>query len=267
MFCSGEPLRPHQVMRWNRAFAGRGPAAPRLVNLYGPTEATVDVSFFDCPTTPDQPLRRVPIGRPIDNIRLYVLGASGQPQPTGVAGELCIAGVGVARGYLNRPDLQAEKFVSDPFHEGDRMYRTGDLARWLADGQLEYLGRIDRQVKIRGNRVELGEVENALMSAPGITDAVVVDAETPNRGTYLVAFYVAAAQPAAPELRQHLSQMLPDFMIPASFQQVDEIPLTPERQSRSGQTGGGLSGVGGYPVVRSAYGCGVGSGRGVARCP
>src|SRR5262249_18781570 len=110
-YCSGEPLRPHQGMRWNPAFARRGAAAPRLVNLYGPTEATVDVSFFDCPTTPDQPLQRVPIGRPIDNIRLYVLGPSGQVQPTGVAGELCIAGVGVARGYLNRPELQAEKFV------------------------------------------------------------------------------------------------------------------------------------------------------------
>ena len=214
-------------MRWNRAFAGRGSAAPRLVNLYGPTEATVDVSFFDCPTDPDQPLRRVPIGRPIDNTRLYVLGASGQPQPIGVAGELCIAGVGVARGYLNRPELQAEKFVSDPFHEGDRMYRTGDLARWLADGQLEYLGRIDRQVKIRGNRVELGEVENALVGAPGVVDAMVVDTETPGRGPYLVAYYVASAPLAAADLRKHLSQTLPDFMVPVVFHRVDEIPLTP----------------------------------------
>ncbi len=227
VFCSGEPLRPHQVMRWNRAFAGRGETAPRLVNLYGPTEATVDVSFYDCPTAPDQPVHRVPIGRPIDNIRLYVLGPSGQVQPTGVAGELCIAGVGVARGYLNRPELQAVKFVSDPFHEGDRMYRTGDLARRLADGQIEYLGRIDRQVKIRGNRVELGEVENVLVSAPGIADAMVVDTEKPGRGTYLIAYYVAPEQLATAELRKHLSQSLPDFMIPASFQRVDEIPLTP----------------------------------------
>ena len=156
-----------------------------------------------------------------------MLGASGQPQPIGVAGELCIAGVGVAQGYLNQPGLQAEKFVSDPFHEGDRMYRTGDLARWLADGQLEYLGRIDRQVKIRGNRVELGEVENALVSTPGVVDAMVVDTETPGRGPYLVAYYVASAPLAAAELRKHLSRTLPDFMVPVLFHRVDEIPLTP----------------------------------------
>ena len=265
VFCSGEPLRPHQVMRWNRAFAGLGPAAPRLVNLYGPTEATVDVSFFDCPTDPDQPLRRVPIGSPIDNTRLYVLGASGQPQPTGVAGELCIAGVGVARGYLNRPELQAEKFVSDPFHQGDRMYRTGDLARWLADGQLEYLGRIDRQVKIRGNRVELGEVENALVSAPGVADAMVVDVETPGRGPYLVAYYVASAPRATAELRKYLSQTLPDFMVPVSFHRVDEIPLTPSGKADRATLVAGHQGDGRCPVVPSAYRRGIGSRRGVAR--
>ena len=230
VFCSGEALRPHQVLRWNRAFAGRGKAAPRLVNLYGPTEATVDVSAFDCPTDPDQPLPRVPIGRPIDNIRLYVLGASGQPQPPGVAGELCIAGVGVARGYLNRPELDAEKFVPDPYHNGERMYRTGDLARWLADGQLEYLGRIDRQVKIRGNRVELGEVENVLVSTTGVVDAVVVHNEKPGRGTYLVAYYVASpfyeAELGDSLLRDHLSKTLPHFMVPAKFHRVDHIPLT-----------------------------------------
>lgn len=227
VFSSGEALRPQQVLRWNRAFAGRGKAAPRLVNLYGPTEATVDVSAFDCPTDPDRPLPRVPIGRPIDNIRLYVLGACGQPQPPGVAGELCIAGIGVARGYLNRPKLNANKFVPDPFHEGERMYRTGDLARWLADGQLEYLGRIDRQVKIRGNRVELGEVENALVSAAGVVDAVVLDAEKPGRGTYLVAYYVASTELNDAVLRDHLSKTLPHFMLPAEFYRVDHIPLTP----------------------------------------
>nr|MDT0524980.1 AMP-binding protein [Streptomyces sp. DSM 41633] len=157
-----------QVNRFNRLFAHRGTPAPALVNLYGPTEACVDVSFYDCPNDPDQSVSRIPIGRPIDNTRLYVLGRSDQPQPVGAPGELCIAGAGLARGYLNRPQLQADRFVADPFHPGERMYRTGDLARWCADGQLEYLGRIDRQVKIRGNRVEPGEIENALTGIPGI---------------------------------------------------------------------------------------------------
>ncbi|MCV7228691.1 amino acid adenylation domain-containing protein [Mycolicibacterium komossense] len=226
VFCSGEALRPSQVLRFNRAFAHRAAAAPRLVNLYGPTEATVDVSWFDCPTDTDEPPRRIPIGRPIDNTRLYVLSPAGQPQPVGIGGELCIAGAGVARGYLNRGDLDTQSFVDDPFHPGQRMYRTGDLARWLADGQLEYLGRIDRQVKIRGNRVEPGEVEQAISRIPGVTDAVVVAEHTPSRGTHLAAFYVAPAGPDTPGLRASLAQLVPDFMVPAQFWHVDEIPVT-----------------------------------------
>lgn len=225
-FCSGEALRPQQVLRWNRAFAQYGEAAPRLVNLYGPTEATVDVSSFDCPREQDVPLRRVPIGQPIDNTRLYVLGGSDQPQPVGIAGELCIAGAGVARGYLNRPDLDAQRFVADPFHAGERMYRTGDLARRLADGQLEYLGRIDRQVKIRGNRVEPGEIENVLIDLPGVLDAVVIADETPSRGTHLVAFYVGSPDLDATALRTQLAARIPDFMLPAQLLAVEHIPVT-----------------------------------------
>jgi amino acid adenylation domain-containing protein len=227
VFCSGEALLPHQVSRWNRAFASLGEAAPRLVNLYGPTEATVDVSSYDCPTDPNLPITRVPLGRPIDNTRLYVLGLTDQPQPVGVPGELCIAGAGVARGYRNRPELDAQKFVADPFHPGQRMYRTGDLARLLADGQLEYLGRLDRQVKIRGNRVELGEVENALAALPGITAAAVIDLHSPSRGRYLAAYCVSetASEPAS--LRAGLAKTLPEFMIPTEFVGVDAIPLTP----------------------------------------
>ncbi|MGW6422383.1 amino acid adenylation domain-containing protein [Nocardia sp. NPDC055053] len=227
VFCSGEALLPHQVNRWNRAFAGLGADAPRLVNLYGPTEATVDVSFHDCPTDPAETVTRVPIGRPIDNTRLYVLGPADQPQPVGVAGELCIAGVGLARGYRDRPELTTEKFVADPFHPGERMYRTGDLARRLADGELEYLGRIDRQVKIRGNRVELGEVENALAALPGIAAAAVIDKHSPDRGAYLVAYYVAGSAPDPGALRKALAATLPEYMIPSLFVRVDAIPLTP----------------------------------------
>ncbi|MFK0295420.1 amino acid adenylation domain-containing protein [Streptomyces sp. NPDC090442] len=231
VFCSGEALPASRVEQFNRVFATAGQAAPKLVNLYGPTEATVDVSYFDCPADPGHPVRRVPIGRPVENTRLYVLGADDLPQPVGVPGELCIGGVQVARGYLERPELTAEKFTDDPFVTGGRLYRTGDLARWLADGTLEYLGRIDGQVKIRGNRVELGEVSDALAAAPGVRDAVVVDQRSDTRGAYLVGYYVAedgaGTDVEAGALRAYLGRMLPEFMVPTQFVRIDRIPLTP----------------------------------------
>ncbi|MCC3766310.1 non-ribosomal peptide synthetase [Streptomyces sp. UNOC14_S4] len=226
VFCSGEALTPAHVNRFNRVFAAAGATAPRLVNLYGPTEATVDVTYYDCPGGTDGEVRRVPIGRPIDNIRLYVVGPHGDVQPAGVAGELCIAGVGVARGYLDRPELDAAAFVPDPFTPGGRMYRTGDRARWLADGTLEYLGRLDDQVKIRGNRVELGEVGNRLAACPGVRDALVVDRTAPGRGVHLVGYYVADEEVGAAGLRARLLDSLPEFMIPAYFVRIDRIPLT-----------------------------------------
>ncbi|MFD0385480.1 hypothetical protein ACFQ2B_33860 [Streptomyces stramineus] len=142
-------------------------------------------------------------------------------------GELCIGGVGVARGYLDRPELTTEKFLPDPFVTGGRMYRTGDLARWLADGTLEYLGRIDGQVKIRGNRVELGEVAAALRAVPGVRDALAVARVTDTRDTHLVGYYVAddAVDPEA--LRERLARALPVFMVPAYFVRLDSVPLTP----------------------------------------
>ncbi|MEU4776032.1 amino acid adenylation domain-containing protein [Micromonospora sp. NPDC023644] len=221
VFCSGEELTPGRVEQFTRVF---GDGGPKLVNLYGPTEATVDVSAFDCPPGP---VFRVPIGRPIDNIRLYVLGRHGEAQPGGVAGELCVAGAGVARGYLDRPELTGERFVEDPFHPGERMYRTGDLARWLADGNLEFLGRIDGQVKIRGNRVELGEVRDSLATFPGLRDAIVIDHRSEARGTYLVGYYVASDEVDPARLRTHLANTLPEFMIPAFFVRLDRTPLTP----------------------------------------
>ncbi|MGD3108655.1 amino acid adenylation domain-containing protein [Streptomyces sp. YGL11-2] len=228
LFCSGEALPPARVEQFNQVFGASGATPPvRLVNLYGPTEATVDVSYHDCPGDPTRSVARVPIGRPIDNTRLYVLGPHDLPQPVGVAGELCIGGVGVARGYLDRPELTAEKFVPDPFVPGGRLYRTGDLARWLADGTLEYLGRIDGQVKIRGNRVELGEVAGALRAVPGVRDALVIDHTTGARGTQLVGYYVADAAVDPARLRELLARTLPAFMVPAHFQRIDAVPLTP----------------------------------------
>lgn len=228
VFCSGEALPPARVEQFNSIFGISGAECPvQLVNLYGPTEATVDVSYYDCPADPARTVARVPIGRPIDNTRLYVLGADDRPQPVGVAGELCIGGAGVARGYLDRPELTAEKFIADPFLPGGRLYRTGDLARWLADGTLEYLGRIDGQVKIRGNRVELGEVAGALCAVPGVRDALVVDHTTAARGTHLAGYYVADAAIDPATLRELLARTLPAFMIPAGFVRIDALPLTP----------------------------------------
>ncbi|MFE1319017.1 amino acid adenylation domain-containing protein [Kitasatospora phosalacinea] len=224
VFCSGEALPPEQVNRFNRLLGGPGGA--RLVNLYGPTEATVDVSFHDCPDDPERPVRRVPIGRPIDNLRLYVLDRHDQPQPVGAPGELCIGGVGVARGYLGRPELTAERFGTDPF-AGGRFYRTGDLARRLADGSLEYLGRIDGQVKVRGNRVELGEVEHRLSELPGVRGAVVLAVAGRDGATRLVGCYLAEEELDPALIRAQLAVELPEFMVPSRFVRLAAIPLTP----------------------------------------
>ncbi|WP_405163134.1 amino acid adenylation domain-containing protein [Nocardia sp. NBC_01499] len=224
VFCSGEALSPARVAQFNRVFADHRDGAPRLVNLYGPTEATVDVSYYDCP---DRPIDRVPIGRPIDNLRLYVLDPQRQLQPVGVPGELYIGGVGVARGYLNRPELTEERFIEDPFVPGGALFRSGDGARWLADGNLEFLGRLDTQVKIRGNRVELGEVENALAEIPGVRDAVVVSTESATRGPYLVGYYVADAEQTPERSRAALAKTLPEYMIPSQLVRIERIPLNP----------------------------------------
>ncbi|MER5436373.1 amino acid adenylation domain-containing protein [Streptomyces sp. NPDC002588] len=232
VFCSGEALPADRAEQFNRLAErcrreGGAEHPVRLVNLYGPTEATVDVSFHDCPGDPAHGIARVPIGRPIDNTRLYVLGADDLPQPVGAVGELCIGGAGVARGYLDRPELTAEKFGADPFVPGGRLYRSGDLARWLADGTLEYVGRIDGQVKIRGNRVEPDEVAAALRAVPGVRDAVVVGDTTSDRGTVLAGYYVAETPIDTVLLRERLGRTLPAFMVPASFTRIDGIPLTP----------------------------------------
>ncbi|MFJ6140292.1 amino acid adenylation domain-containing protein [Kitasatospora sp. NPDC092286] len=230
VFCSGEALPPARVEQFHRVFGAGGETGepPVLVNLYGPTEATVDVSVYECPGGAAGPVARVPIGRPIDNTDLYVMAPNGTPQPVGVPGELWIGGVGLARGYLGRPELTREKFRTEPLVPGGRLYRTGDLARRLADGNLEYLGRVDDQVKIRGNRVELGEVQDALSRLPGVRDAVVVHRTRPDGGAFLAGYYVAgdpAPDPAG--LREQLAGILPQFMLPARLVPLDRIPLTP----------------------------------------
>jgi amino acid adenylation domain-containing protein/FkbH-like protein len=228
VFASGEALKPDQVEKFNRLL--HRVHGTNLINLYGPTEATVDVSYFNCYGV--EKLDRIPIGKPIDNIRLYILDRALGFQPIGVAGQLYIAGAGLARGYLNRPELTAEKFIASK-QEGRTqqltnsrlIYQTGDLARWLKDGNIEYLGRIDNQVKIRGFRIELGEIENRLAEHARVRQAVVLDKPAPDGDRYLVA-YVAAERDIENDLRDFLTQTLPDYMVPGRFVFLPQIPLT-----------------------------------------
>ena len=221
VFASGEALKPAHAARFNRLVTR--PVRTRLTNLYGPTEATVDVTYYDCPDAEET--GKVPIGRPIDNTGLYIL-AHGQLQPAGIPGELCIGGAGVARGYINAAELTRLKFVADPFVPGQQMYRTGDLACWLPDGNIEYLGRMDHQVKIRGHRIEPGEIVNALHALPGITEAVVLPKPDGQNGDYLAAYLVGTGEVDAEQVRLRLAGTLPAAMIPSVFYQVPFIPVT-----------------------------------------
>ena len=221
VLCSGEALPIDAVDRFFRML----PHA-RLSNLYGPTEAAVDVTYWNC--VPNDPRRIVPIGRPIANTSMYVLDEALQPLPVGVSGELYIGGVQVGMGYVARADLTAERFIPDPHRSGGRMYKTGDVARWLSDGAIEYLGRADHQVKIRGNRVELGEIELALASHAAVARCIVVAREMEPADLRLVAYLVSAAEPApVTELQVHLRSSLPEYMVPSHFVWLDAIPLLP----------------------------------------
>jgi surfactin family lipopeptide synthetase A len=217
VFASGEALTPSHVRKFNALLEAR------LVNLYGPTEATVDVTYFDCPRGRDVDI--VPIGQAIDNIRLYVI-RDGCEAPVGETGELCIAGVGLARGYLNNPMLTAQKFVDNPVNPGERIYRTGDVARWLPDGNIEYLGREDHQVKIRGLRVELGEIESTVREYPGVVDCAAAVQKHSESVLVLVAYVVSRADLDVDDLKRCLRRRLPDYMVPHRFERIAEMPLT-----------------------------------------
>jgi len=201
----------------------------RLLNVYGPTECTTFTSWH---LVREVPLGAVtiPIGRPISNTRLYILDRHLKPVPIGVTGELYIGGDGLARGYLD-PCLTAERFVPDPFggEPGGRIYKTGDLTRWLPDRQIEFVGRNDFQIKVRGFRVELGEIETMLRAHEGVREAVVVACTDARRETYLTAYVVAARGPlpTAGELRAFLKEKLPEYMLPSVYLVLDKLPLTP----------------------------------------
>lgn len=205
----------------------------KIFNAYGPTEATIMSNIFEIPDTflEGDVRRRVPIGRPLPNTKLYVLNSEMQPIPIGVAGELWIGGTGVARGYLNDPEKTANVFHANPFTgiEGDRLYRTGDLVRLLEDGNMEFLGRIDNQVKVRGFRIEPEEVEEVIRQHPRVKDAAVIISGDDAGNKRLISFIVpsAAAIPDNAELRSFLLERLPDYMIPVNFSMIDKMPLSP----------------------------------------
>ena len=211
---AGEACAVDVVERWGR---GR-----RLVNGYGPTENSVCASFLECD---EVYVKSVPIGRPMQNVQLYILDGDMQPVPVGVPGELYIGGDSLARGYFSRPDLTAEKFVPDPFgrERGGRLYRSGDLTRWLPAGVIEFLGRIDRQVKVRGFRIELGEVEAAIKRIPEVREVV---AGLARDGVTLVAYVIASGVVSAEQIRATLQTQLPPFMVPAQVVLLERLPLT-----------------------------------------
>ncbi|MEA2695571.1 MAG: hypothetical protein QOJ16_4958, partial [Acidobacteriota bacterium] len=206
----------------------RGTATCRVFNHYGPTEATV--GMLACRIEPglgSGPSQTTPLGRPLANSRAYLLDHAGQAVPPGISGELYIGGAGVARGYHGRPELTAERFVPDPFdpHPGLRLYRTGDLARFLADGKVEFLGRIDDQVKVRGFRIELGEIEAELCQHPDVREAIVAAPAETGGARRLVGYVVPRGAPVPPaELRRFLGERLPEYMVPAAFAFLDALP-------------------------------------------
>jgi amino acid adenylation domain-containing protein/non-ribosomal peptide synthase protein (TIGR01720 family) len=194
----------------------------KIYNNYGPTENTVVATYYDCQSKTD---KNVPIGKPISNVQVYILNDKLNMQPVGVIGELCISGESLSNGYLNNEELTNEKFIENPFKSGQKIYKTGDLARWLPDGNIEFMGRIDGQVKIRGYRIELGEIEKQLLSQEGIKHSVVLVKEIKGEKC-LVAYYVSDYELDKKILTENLSKMLPDYMIPAYYVQLDVIPLT-----------------------------------------
>ncbi len=212
-----------EALQRDLADAFRQQCAAPLYNMYGPTEATIGSHFWKCC---DEPCEVVPIGRPISNTTCYVLDAYGNPSPVGVAGELYIGGAGLARGYLNRPELTAERFVASPFQAGERLYRTGDRARWREDGVIEFLGRIDHQIKLRGYRIEPGEIEAVLQADPAVSQSLVIVREDVPGDRRLVAYLVGQAIDLD-ATRRHLKAHLPDYMVPGALILLDTLPLTP----------------------------------------
>ncbi|NIM16561.1 MAG: amino acid adenylation domain-containing protein [Candidatus Aminicenantes bacterium] len=231
IFLAGEAIWPESIHKF-RAFNTN----VRIENIYGPTESTIYASWY--PVAEWEGCGSVSIGKPIDNLKLYILSSDDKAkpslQPVGIAGELTISGVGLARGYLNRAKLTSEKFVDNPFAEAEKrdktfkkLYHTGDLTRWSSEGNIEYMGRIDHQVKVRGFRIELGEIEIQLLKIPGIKEAVVIAREDREGEKYLCAYIISDEELDMSSVRNTLLKELPEYMIPSYFVPIEEIPLNP----------------------------------------
>jgi amino acid adenylation domain-containing protein len=220
VYCLGEVLPPELVVLTRRAFPG-----VTVHNHYGPAETLIEMTAGVVSADLD-PESRVPIGRPMPGVRVYLLDHRFQPVPVGAVGEICIAGPCVGRGYLHKPGLTAERFVADPFQRGGRMYRSGDLASWLPDGRLDFAGRADQQVKLHGQRVEPAQIEAMLNTHPTVQRAVVCAKERASGDRILVAYLIASTElPSASELRTFLRQRLPEYLVPQAFVQVPVFPL------------------------------------------
>ncbi len=219
VFVSGEAL-PYATLC---KFQGKLPA--QLHNLYGPTEAAIDVTYWACEQRAD---KKVPIGRPITNVLIHILDEQLKPVAPGQEGELHIGGIALAHGYLNKPEKTAEKFIPSPFEPGGKLYKTGDLAKYLSDGNIEYIGRLDFQVKLRGNRIELGEIENTLRLYPEVEDAVVLVKESDSVDPKLVAYYVCQSKTviASKLFRAFLAETLPEYCIPNFFVAINAMPVS-----------------------------------------
>ena len=219
LISAGEALAPDLARHWS--------AKCRLLNAYGPTENTVCASRYEVRDADSR--ATIPIGTALGNVRLYVLDENMNLSPTGIPGELYLAGTNLARGYLNRPALTAERFLPDPFSgkPGARMYRTGDKVRWLESGHLEFLGRADSQLKVRGFRIEPGEIEARMRAHPAVKDAVLSLQHDDNGLSYLAAYVIWKEKADAAALKSALREQLPDYMIPAVFTGIEQIPLTP----------------------------------------
>ncbi len=229
LIACGEAFPPELCRRWMERFPH-----VRVLNAYGPAECSDDVSYYEVREPPAETDTLVPVGRPVDNTRLYLLDSWLAPVPVGVPGEICVAGIQVGRGYLHRPELTAEKFIPDPIgSSGGRLYRTGDLGRYREDGTIEFLGRIDHQVKIRGVRIEPGEIEAQLLLHPVVEQAVVMARDDGGPGGKRLVAYVVCGRneedndaALADELRAHLSSRLPNYMVPSAFVRLDALPLS-----------------------------------------